>query len=78
MCLFGGQVTRLIKPAKAGFFVELISREDGKNAITPLSGLIPPKTLPTLASMKHISILVHQGAIFGSVEGPRQVLTEVN
>lgn len=28
--------------------------------------------------MKHISILVPQGAILGSVEGPRQVLTEVN
>jgi transcriptional regulator GlxA family with amidase domain len=28
--------------------------------------------------MKHVSILVPQGAILGSVEGPRQVLTEVN
>ncbi len=28
--------------------------------------------------MKHISILVPMGAILGSVEGPRQVLTEVN
>ncbi|NSL86390.1 GlxA family transcriptional regulator [Chitinophaga solisilvae] len=28
--------------------------------------------------MKHISILVPKGAILGSVEGPRQVLTEVN
>ena len=28
--------------------------------------------------MKHISILVPQGAILGSIEGPRQVLTEVN
>ncbi|CAN5507821.1 helix-turn-helix domain-containing protein [soil metagenome] len=28
--------------------------------------------------MKHISILVPRGAILGSVEGPRQVLTEVN
>ena len=28
--------------------------------------------------MKHISILVPQGAILGSVEGPRQVFTEVN
>lgn len=28
--------------------------------------------------MKHISILVPAGAILGSVEGPRQVLTEVN
>lgn len=28
--------------------------------------------------MKHISILVPQGAVLGSVEGPRQVLTEVN
>lgn len=28
--------------------------------------------------MKHISILVPQGAILGSLEGPRQVLTEVN
>ena len=28
--------------------------------------------------MKHIAILVPQGAILGSVEGPRQVLTEVN
>lgn len=28
--------------------------------------------------MKHISILVPEGAILGSVEGPRQVLTEVN
>lgn len=28
--------------------------------------------------MKHISILVPQGAILGSVEGPRQVLTEAN
>ena len=29
-------------------------------------------------SMKHISILVPKGAILGSIEGPRQVLTEVN
>ena len=28
--------------------------------------------------MKHISILVPQGAVLGSVEGPRQVFTEVN
>ncbi|QKZ15064.1 GlxA family transcriptional regulator [Spirosoma sp. KUDC1026] len=28
--------------------------------------------------MKHVSILVPQGAVLGSVEGPRQVLTEVN
>jgi len=28
--------------------------------------------------MKHITILVPQGAILGSIEGPRQVLTEVN
>ncbi len=28
--------------------------------------------------MKHISILVPTGAVLGSVEGPRQVLTEVN
>lgn len=28
--------------------------------------------------MKHISILVPHGAILGSIEGPRQVLTEVN
>ncbi len=28
--------------------------------------------------MKHITILVPQGAVLGSVEGPRQVLTEVN
>ncbi|MDO1448994.1 helix-turn-helix domain-containing protein [Rhodocytophaga aerolata] len=28
--------------------------------------------------MKHIAILVPKGAILGSVEGPRQVLTEVN
>jgi transcriptional regulator GlxA family with amidase domain len=28
--------------------------------------------------MKHISILVPSGAILGSIEGPRQVLTEVN
>ncbi len=28
--------------------------------------------------MKHISILVPSGAVLGSVEGPRQVLTEVN
>lgn len=28
--------------------------------------------------MKHISILVPTGAILGSIEGPRQVLTEVN
>ncbi|HEX8461636.1 MAG TPA: helix-turn-helix domain-containing protein [Segetibacter sp.] len=28
--------------------------------------------------MKHISILVPAGAILGSIEGPRQVLTEVN
>src|ERR1700712_3409149 len=28
--------------------------------------------------MKHISILVPKGAILGSVEGPRQVLSEVN
>lgn len=28
--------------------------------------------------MKHISILVPQGAILGSVEGPRQLLTQVN
>lgn len=28
--------------------------------------------------MKHVSILVPKGAILGSVEGPRQVLTEVN
>jgi transcriptional regulator GlxA family with amidase domain len=28
--------------------------------------------------MKHISILVPQGAILGSIEGPRQVFTEVN
>lgn len=29
-------------------------------------------------SMKHVSILVPYGAILGSLEGPRQVLTEVN
>jgi transcriptional regulator GlxA family with amidase domain len=28
--------------------------------------------------MKHVSILVPKGAILGSIEGPRQVLTEVN
>lgn len=28
--------------------------------------------------MKHISILVPNGAILGSIEGPRQVFTEVN
>jgi transcriptional regulator GlxA family with amidase domain len=28
--------------------------------------------------MKHISIIVPEGAILGSIEGPRQVLTEVN
>src|SRR5881398_29581 len=28
--------------------------------------------------MKHVSILIPKGAILGSVEGPRQVLTEVN
>ncbi|HEY0743104.1 MAG TPA: helix-turn-helix domain-containing protein [Chryseosolibacter sp.] len=28
--------------------------------------------------MKHISILVPQGAILGSIEGPRQLLTQVN
>src|ERR1044071_2724285 len=28
--------------------------------------------------MKHISILIPQGAILGSIEGPRQLLTEVN
>ncbi|GAB3745453.1 GlxA family transcriptional regulator [Spirosoma pomorum] len=28
--------------------------------------------------MKHVSILVPQGVVLGSVEGPRQVLTEVN
>src|SRR5881275_2576895 len=28
--------------------------------------------------MKHVSILIPRGAILGSVEGPRQVLTEVN
>jgi len=28
--------------------------------------------------MKHISILVPKGAVLGSVEGPRQVFTEVN
>jgi hypothetical protein len=28
--------------------------------------------------MKHITILVPKGAILGSVEGPRQVFTEVN
>lgn len=28
--------------------------------------------------MKHISILVPKGALLGSIEGPRQVLTEVN
>ncbi|MDQ4138954.1 MAG: AraC family transcriptional regulator, partial [Bacteroidota bacterium] len=28
--------------------------------------------------MKHISILVPKGAVLGSIEGPRQVLTEVN
>jgi len=28
--------------------------------------------------MKHVSILVPEGAILGSIEGPRQVLTEVN
>jgi len=28
--------------------------------------------------MKHISILIPQGAILGSIEGPRQVFTEVN
>src|SRR4051812_40353054 len=28
--------------------------------------------------MKHVTILVPHGAILGSVEGPRQVLTEVN
>ncbi len=28
--------------------------------------------------MKHISILVPKGSILGSIEGPRQVFTEVN
>lgn len=28
--------------------------------------------------MKHISILIPQGAVLGSIEGPRQVFTEVN
>ncbi|GAB3544458.1 GlxA family transcriptional regulator [Spirosoma fluminis] len=28
--------------------------------------------------MKHVSILVPKGAVLGSIEGPRQVLTEVN
>lgn len=31
-----------------------------------------------MKAQKHISIIVPTGAIFGSVEGPRQVLTEVN
>src|SRR5690349_14457593 len=28
--------------------------------------------------MKHVSILVPKGALMGSIEGPRQVFTEVN
>ena len=40
--------------------------------------MIATTILHTLRTMKHISILVPEGAILGSVEGPRQVFTEVN
>ncbi len=43
----------------------------------PFWGSLRPTSLPVHA-MKHVSILVPQGAILGSIEGPRQVLTEVN
>ena len=32
----------------------------------------------TFALMKHISILIPKGAILGSIEGPRQLLTQIN
>jgi transcriptional regulator GlxA family with amidase domain len=43
-----------------------------------IKGLIATKRLPNFTIMKHISILVPKGAILGSIEGPRQVFTEVN
>lgn len=46
--------------------------------ITPSSGVVCDKCYLYIVFMKHISILVPVGAILGSVEGPRQVLTEVN
>lgn len=40
-------------------------------------GLITTKTI-YICGMKHISILIPNGAVLGSVEGPRQVFTEAN
>lgn len=40
-------------------------------------GLITTKLL-YICSMKHISILIPNGAVLGSVEGPRQIFTEAN
>lgn len=50
----------------------------GKGVMPPIIGLIT--TLPALifVPMKHISILVPKGAILGSLEGSRQLLTQVN
>lgn len=43
-----------------------------------MKGLIATIVMHKLELMKHVSILVPSGAILGSIEGPRQVLTEVN
>lgn len=44
----------------------------------PNGGVDPDKHPIYLYHMKHISILVPKGAVLGSIEGPRQVFTEVN
>lgn len=43
-----------------------------------LPGIDCDKYFSDIRVMKHVSILVPKGALLGSVEGPRQVLTEVN
>lgn len=49
-----------------------------KGEIRQTKGLIPTNLLLIFVFMKHISILIPKGAILGSIEGPRQVLTEAN
>lgn len=48
------------------------------NVKTTISGVDCDKFLSYFRFMKHVTILVPHGAILGSLEGPRQVFTEVN
>ncbi len=49
-----------------------------QGVITAVSGVDCDKASAYIIPMKHITILVPAGAILGSIEGPRQVLSEVN